>query len=175
MNKTILLLAIFFQVLIISCNQNTSQKEIQDSEKETEDSIIAGIREDSIRRANEEIKAANEATVSEKIYIYDTNDPMASYYFEDYRKAKNSISLTVKEFYGAPYNVPIKCYVTGDVSALEINHNKFNLTRGDNFIRVNLNLELGYNEVPIHAWGALGLNSMLGSSGKLHITVEPQN
>ena len=64
MNKTILLLAIFFQVLIISCNQNTSQKEIQDSEKETEDSIIAGIREDSIRRANEEIKAANEATVA---------------------------------------------------------------------------------------------------------------
>lgn len=68
---------------------------------------------------------------------------------EDY---EGLVCLTSMQFEGnqySGYNVPIKGHIYGDIAELKINGKSIIFKQGEFYQRVHMNLEIGYNRIPI--------------------------
>ena len=86
-------------------------------------------------------------------------------------KCPNSMHIAYKQFYGPPYNVPFVCYVSGKVNKITIGGKSYTLYVGENFIRVPLELELGYNNIEFSVFAEDCKFSLIHH---IEITVDPR-
>ncbi len=64
---------------------------------------------------------------------------------------QSAVLVEIKEFEGyRPYNVPLVIYSSGEISEIEINNIPVEMDGSNNqLVRLNLDLEPGYNRIPI--------------------------